>query len=267
MALQERSPFAHARRLGALPGFRRETLGLPVFAAVAARGLQAPAKFAQMTYAHDGDGLYVNFLMSADVNWREKGVVVRQTTRFPDEDETTLEIAETASPTVFSLNLRVAKWMTAGSVSIRVNGERVPFVEEDGYARIRRVWRAGDRVKLSFEPELQVVGLPAGDEYLALLYGPVLLGAPMGMGCYEKKDFALTSPVVVINRKMAISDVPPLFGSRAEIKRRMTRKPGDRLAFEYKSDELGAPVELIPFSDIHFQCAAVYFPHVRPALR
>ena len=41
MALQERSPFAHARRLGALPGFRRETLGLPVFAAVAARGLAA----------------------------------------------------------------------------------------------------------------------------------------------------------------------------------------------------------------------------------
>ena len=89
----------------------------------------------------------------------------------------------------------------------------------------------------------------------------------MGMGCYKKKDFALTSPVVVINRKMAISDVPPLFGSRTEIKRRMTRKPGDRLAFEYKSDELGAPVELIPFSDIHFQRAAVYFPHVRSAVR
>lgn len=225
-------------------------------------GMQAPAKFAQLTYAHGRNDLFVNFLMPSSVNWREKGVTVRQTTAFPDRDETEIVIAEVQAPTDFSLNLRVAKWMKAGSVKVRVNGEEIAAAVENGYVRLLRTWRKGDRATLSFETELSIIGLPKGDGYLALSYGPVLLGSPMGLGGYEKKDF-FHPKWTTVDRKIAITAAPMLFGSREEILKRTVRKSGDRLAFEYRSKELEKPVELIPFSDIHCQRVAVYLPHVK----
>ena len=227
-------------------------------------GMQVPAKFARMTYAHGQDELFVNFLMPSSVNWREKGVTVRQSTAFPDWDETEIEIAEVQAPTDFSLNLRVAKWMKPGNVKIRVNGEDVAAAVENGYVRLRRTWRKGDRVALSFATELSIIGLPKSDGYLAFSYGPVLLGAPMGPGGYEKRDF-FQPKWTTIDRKIAITAAPMLFGSREEILKRTVRKPGERLAFEYRSEELGKAVELIPFYDIHCQRAATYLPHVEGA--
>lgn len=224
-------------------------------------GMQAPAKFAQMTYTHGQDDLFVNILMPSRVNWREKGVTVRQTTAFPDRDETEIEIAAVQAPTAFTLNLRVAKWMKAGSVKVRVNGEEASAETEGGYVKLRRTWRTGDRVTLSFATELSIVGLPTSDGYLAFSHGPVLLGAPMGLGGYEKKDF-YHPKWTTVDRKIAITAAPPLFGSREEILKRTVRKPGDRLAFEYRSEELGRAVELIPLYDIHCQRVATYLPHV-----
>ena len=225
-------------------------------------GMQAPAKFAQLTYAHGRNDLFVNFLMPSSVNWREKGGAVRQTTAFPDRDETEIVIAEVQAPTDFSLNLRVAKWMKAGSVKVRVNGEEIAAAVENGYVRLLRTWRKGDRVTLSFETEFSIIGLPKSDGYLALAYGPVLLGAPMGLGGYEKRDF-FHPKWTTVDRKIAITAAPMLFGSREEILKRTVRKSSDHLVFEYRSKELEKAVELTPFYDIHCQCVAVYLPHVQ----
>ena len=224
-------------------------------------GMQAPAKFAQMTYAHGTNDLFVNILMPSSVNWREKGVTLRQMTMFPDRNETEVVIAEASEPCEFSLNLRIARWMKRGSVKIWVNDEETIVMPEDGCARLRRIWRKGDRVRMSFSTELSICGLPKSDGYLAMSYGPVLLGAPMGPGGYGKRDF-FQPKWTTIDRKIAITAAPLLFGSREEILKRTVRRPGDRLAFEYRSEELGKPVELIPFYDIHYQRVAAYLPHV-----
>lgn len=47
--------------------------------------------------------------------------------------------------------------------------------------------------------------------------------------------------------------------------KRTVRQPGNRLAFTYRSEELGRAVELIPFYDIHCQRVATYLPHVEGA--
>ena len=37
-----------------------------------------------------GDTLYVNLFLASQLHWRERGITVTQTTRFPDEDTTRL---------------------------------------------------------------------------------------------------------------------------------------------------------------------------------
>ena len=68
----------------------------------------------------------------------------------------------------FTLTLRIPAWSTR--TEVRVNGQPVPVTP--GYARIRRTWRAGDRVNLVFDMSARVVELTG---QVALQRGPVVL--------------------------------------------------------------------------------------------
>ena len=64
------------------------------------------AKLTDTIYARDHDGLFVNLFISVPVHWAERGVVLRQSTRFPDEPVTRIEIEESARDP-WSLRLRI----------------------------------------------------------------------------------------------------------------------------------------------------------------
>ena len=53
-------------------------------------GMENPARYGEAIYARQGDALLVNLFLASELAWREKGLVVRQETRFPDEDRTRL---------------------------------------------------------------------------------------------------------------------------------------------------------------------------------
>jgi hypothetical protein len=54
-------------------------------------GFENHAKYGQFIYAHHGDeNLYVNLFIASQLNWNDRGVTLRQTTKFPDEPRTRL---------------------------------------------------------------------------------------------------------------------------------------------------------------------------------
>jgi uncharacterized protein len=55
-------------------------------------GSEEYAKLADTIYFHDNDSLYVNLYIDSQLDWREKGIGVKQQTRFPEEQGTTLTI-------------------------------------------------------------------------------------------------------------------------------------------------------------------------------
>ena len=55
-------------------------------------GMENHAKYGDSIYFHDADGLFVNLFIASELDWTEKGVKVRQETRFPEEPKTTLTI-------------------------------------------------------------------------------------------------------------------------------------------------------------------------------
>ncbi len=112
-------------------------------------GLENFSKLSEGFYFHNAQSLWVNLFFASEVNWREKGVSIRQETRFPEEAGTRL-VVQTKSSTHFSLNVRIPYW--ADNASVTINGKRFRPNEEltpSSYANINRTWRNNDRVEVN----------------------------------------------------------------------------------------------------------------------
>ena len=85
-------------------------------------GVESFAKLGDSIFFHDDRSLYVNLFVPARLQWPEKGLFVRQETRFPDDDEVHLEF-QCEKPVALGLRIRVPYWATRG-ITVRINGER-----------------------------------------------------------------------------------------------------------------------------------------------
>jgi len=82
---------------------------------------------------------------------------------------------DTSRPDPVELRLRVPSW--AESIVVDVNGTTVPPRHEKNRLVIRRVWRAGDVVRVQFKSGLRLVRWPKADSPLAAVFdGPLCLG-------------------------------------------------------------------------------------------
>jgi len=137
-------------------------------------GLENFAKFGESLYSHDGDTLQVNLFIASAVRWEGKGVTLEQRTAFPAEEGTTLTV-HAASPTPFSLAVRVPGWCTEG-FAVRVNGETQPVgAEPSTYSTLHRTWRQGDVIEVSLPMTFSRMAMPDRATQLAFLRGPVVL--------------------------------------------------------------------------------------------
>ena len=103
-------------------------------------------KYAENIYAQGRDGsLYVNLFIPSELSWAEKGVRVRQQTRFPASDTVRLTV-QSHKRQRFALRLRRPAW-AGETMQLRVNGQPVPAAAAaDAYVVLDRQWRDGDRV-------------------------------------------------------------------------------------------------------------------------
>ena len=143
-------------------------------------GLENFSKLGEGFYFHNAQSVWVNLFFPSELNWREKGVIIRQETRFPDEPGTRLVI-QTKSPTSFSLNVRIPHW--ADNASVTVNGKRFrpnETLRPSSYAKIDRSWKNGDTVEVTLPMRLHLETLPDDPGLAAILYGPLVLAGELG---------------------------------------------------------------------------------------
>src|SRR5690606_10516613 len=81
-------------------------------------GIENHAKYGELIYAHRGRDLFVNLFIPSTLDWKAQGVRLRQETRFPDEERTTITIE---TPGTFALNLRRPAWVREGAMAVAVN--------------------------------------------------------------------------------------------------------------------------------------------------
>ena len=141
-------------------------------------GFESHAKYAESIYYHDGEGLFVNLFIPSVLDWKEKGMKVRQETRFP-ASETTMLTLSMAEPVRTTFRLRYPSW--SKDVQVRVNGKRVKVRQQPGsYIAIEREWKDGDRIEATYPMHLTLESAPDNPRRAALLYGPVVLAGALG---------------------------------------------------------------------------------------
>lgn len=152
---------------------------MPPWSCCAGTRIQAVADYHDLVFFRNDDSLYVNIFSPATVKWEHRGteVTLRQETRFPESDRTTLHMALSRDDE-FAVKLRRPGWL-AEAVETAVNGEPVTAeIDEKHWIVVRRRWRDGDRLtarlpmRFSAErfPRASAEAFPA-----AIVYGPVVL--------------------------------------------------------------------------------------------
>ncbi len=142
-------------------------------------GFESHSKYCEAIYYHDDKGIFVNLFIPSELTWKEKGIILRQETNYPEEETTRLRIV--SAPTdKMSLYIRYPAWAVAGA-TITVNGKRMPVKQQPGsYIAISRKWKKDDKVEITYPMSLRMVATPGNPAKAAIAYGPIVLGAPVG---------------------------------------------------------------------------------------
>ena len=142
-------------------------------------GMENHGKYNELIYTHQHDSLFVNLFIASELNWRDKGIKIKQATKFPYEEQTMLSI--TAGSSHFNLMVRYPAWVAGGALQILVNGKVVPYAAHpSSYVAINRIWKKGDVVKIILPMHNTIEHLPNVATYIAIMHGPILLGAKTG---------------------------------------------------------------------------------------
>ena len=142
-------------------------------------GMENHGKYGQFIYTHVGNALYVNLFVSSELNWREKGLTLRQETTFPYGETSRITIA--GGKGEFPLLVRYPGWVAPGQFSVKVNGQPVSIISgPSSYVAINQQWKKGDVVEVSFPMHNSIKYLPNVPQYVALMHGPILLGMKTG---------------------------------------------------------------------------------------
>jgi len=142
-------------------------------------GMENHGKYNQFIYTHSNDSLFLNLFIASELNWKEKGVKIKQETAFPDEEQTKLTVTEGSSS--FKLMIRYPAWVSKGALKIAVNGKDVAYSAlPSSFVCIDRKWKKSDVIQIKLPMHNTIEHLPNVPEYIAIMRGPILLGAKTG---------------------------------------------------------------------------------------
>jgi len=223
-------------------------------------GMENHAKYGEAIFAHDDRTLFVNLFIPAEVTWRERGVVVRQETRFP-ESATTRLVWTLRAPAALALRIRHPEW-ARGALTATVNGQPVDLPGTAGsFAEIARTWRTGDVVEVRFPMALHTETLPGVADTIAVLYGPVVLAAKLG-------GDDLPNPYVrdqLDQARFPHPAVPVFVATDPDWLQRIEMVSRSPLLFRTRGLAQPRDVLLAPFSGVHHERTAVYWQVRSPA--
>ena len=141
-------------------------------------GFENHAKYGEAIYYHNDKGIYVNLFIPSEVNWKEKGLILRQETAFPSEEMTSITV-NAEQPVQTTVYLRYPSW--SEKVTVLINGKKISVKQKPGsYIALTRRWRNGDKIEAIYPMRIHLETTPDNPQKGALLYGPLVLAGERG---------------------------------------------------------------------------------------
>ena len=142
-------------------------------------GMENHGKYNQLIYTHTRDSLFLNLFAASTLKWAEKSMQFRQETSFPFVETTRFMVTSGAGN--FTLLVRYPGWVAEKALKIWVNGKTYAYSSApSSYISIKRSWKKGDVLQILLPMHNSTVYLPNVPTYLAMMHGPILLGAKTG---------------------------------------------------------------------------------------
>ena len=220
-------------------------------------------KYGAAIYARAADTLWVNLFIPSELTWAERGVRVRQATKFPETEATDLTLS-VKRPVRFTLKLRAPAWLAA-PLTLTVNGRETPTTVVDGYASVTREWQDGDRLHLRLRMALWTEPLPQATNLCAVLYGPMVLAAELGRDGLQQLNLYQTGHNENAYRNLSLPAVKYLVADGRRVLPRIEPVAGQPLTFRTRHLAQPQDVTLSPFWRLHDQRYTVYFETFTPA--
>jgi len=225
------------------PGHHKEYQTLTnSFTCCVGTGMENHVKYGEDIYFHDDDSLWVNLFIGSELKWKTRGVTVRQETKWPDADTTTL-IITADKPQDFALRIRHPFW--AEVLRVKVNGKLVSdSTSPSSYCVLRRQWQTGDKVEVTFPMTLRTESMPDNPNRIAVFFGPTLLAADLGPVQDPQADKPGYVPVLLTEGRPITDWVKPVAGK----------------TLVFRTDGVGRPrdVDLVALHRLHDRRYTVY---------
>ena len=178
-------------------------------------GMENHAKYGRNIYYHSDHSLYVAQFIGSALNWTEKGVAIRQTTAFPEEEGTTLEIYSASDKAAsFELKVRYPAWAKKG-IFVTVNGRKIQVEGQPGsFVSLGNKWKNGDKIEISMPFSLYQESMPDNKNRIAIFNGPVLLAGVLGPEDDPKSIDPMYVPVLMTHDTVPSTWLLPVEGQK-----------------------------------------------------
>ncbi len=189
-------------------------------------GMENHSKYGGSIYYHNMRELYVTQFIASELDWQDMGLKLIQTTGYPAEQGTTLEII-TEKPVRLTLCIRYPSWSTDG-IEVTLNGRDRNVRQEPGsFIRLKRTWKTGDRIEVHIPFRLRLESMPDDSLRVALFSGPVVLAGELGPVNDSRAPDLLYVPVVITTRRNPEEWTVPVAGHANTFRFDSTGRPRD----------------------------------------
>ena len=223
-------------------------------------GSESHAKYGEGIYYHDDKGIFVNLFIPSVLNWKEKGIQLKQETLYPESGTIALTFTGN-SQGVLPLYIRYPSWAVSGAV-VKLNGKSIRVQQQPGsYITLNRQWHNNDKVEIIYPMSLRTVTTPDNPAIAAIAYGPVILAGDMGTeGMKAPEPYAAPdAPYTYSNYNY---HVPAGLVHTLQLKQPLTASIHPVAGAAPLSFEAASPsgkISLVPFYRLHHRRYVVYW--------
>ena len=193
-------------------------------------GIESHSKHGDSVWWRSGDTTFVNLFIPSEVNWTEQKTTLKLETKFPQDETVTIRVTPQSART-FEIALRLPGWCDAPKLA--VNGKAETILPRDGYARLRRKWKAGDTITLTLPQSVRIEAMPDDPGIVSYAKGPMVMAADLGPAGTPEQPRA---PVLVSDNPLSLVNADLVVAAQPQ------------------------PVALKPFFAQYHRRSAVYFP-------
>lgn len=222
-------------------------------------GMENPARYIRNIYYKDNEELFVNLYISSKIELEDKGIILRQETKFPEVDKIKL-IFEESEEKFMILNIRVPYWVN-GEVKVVVNGTNEYSKAEKGYISIEANWKKGDVIDVTIPMNIHVYASKEDSHKIAFMFGPLVLAGELGRENFPETD--ILEDHLKLNHYPGII-VPTLVTDNLNIEECI--KPVKNSILTFETEAIGehgkVKCRLSPFYALHHQRYTIYWTKV-----